>query len=98
MGYGINEKKIIEFGFGNNYLNVFIEEELPNIELWNKCKFKLGDFVTAGGNSRYRIEDVKEVNGNLVLTCMKYKKLKNGNYKKCKLVTKLESELYNEWS
>lgn len=93
MGYGVNEKKICSFDIINDqYVNVFVEKELENIELWKKCKFCKADVVRDNEGNTYYIENIKEENGKLYLICIE-SRLTPAGIMKHYLVTKAESEL-----
>lgn len=95
MGYGINEKNITSFDFvKGEFLNVFIEQPLEEKEvaLWQESKFYPGCWAKSEGTSHYLIKNIFIKDNEIYLVCDKYK-LKNGEYKFNKTVTKIESEL-----
>lgn len=75
MGYGIHEKRIVEFNvFGDKeqYCNIFVEKPISNIELWVDAKFYFRCFVKCG-RTRYMIIDIRTTeNGIYEYYCQKY--------------------------
>ena len=75
MGYGVNEKRIVEFNvFGDKeqYCNIFVEEPIKNVELWVEAKF-YPQCLVKQGRKRYMVEDIRKTDdGVYEYYCQRY--------------------------